>query len=112
MRPSGIAKRDPAPPDRDGESAAFVIAQDVTGRRWTLTTTDQGLSVWWSDDRAVVRGAGSARDARVGGAPRTGPIAAKGDVLWNCDRFRPESHGACSYSTDLGDAWHTTHLAR
>ena len=35
--------------------------------------------------------------------------AAKGDVLWNCDRFRPDSHAV---QRRHGAAWHTTHLPR
>ena len=108
-----------------------MVAQDVTGRRWArgsrvfgtsedvIPTTSGALVLHYTlpgrhQPTVLARSidAGWSKFMRVGGAPRTGPIAAKGDVLWNCNRFRPDSHGACSYSPDLGDTWHTTHLPR
>ena len=50
-------------------------------------------------------------DVRTSGhiSPRR-PGNSKGDTLWNCDRGQPDSRCASSYSTELGDAWHDTHL--
>lgn len=48
--------------------------------------------------------------ARVGRSPHDGLVTAKGNVLWTCDRGRPDSRGACSYSDDLGATWRSTHL--
>jgi len=42
-------------PDLRAANRPFVIAQDATGRRWTVTwdTNANGMSVGWSDDRGA-----------------------------------------------------------
>ena len=92
-RPDGL----PDTPDRGGESAPFVIAQDVTGRRWTLSLTDQGLSVWWSDDG--------------GGAWTQASLAMHSDHFLYTDRTIGFTVGtSLTLSTDRGATWRTHRL--
>ena len=92
-------------------SATWDLGPVVNARGDALAVT-ASYGAYRDEASVLARSIDPARSTfeRVGTSPHGGLVTAKGDTLWNCDRGQPESRGACSFSTDLGDSWHDAHL--